>query len=322
MNHAEHPLPEQPPQDATVTRATPATLGHDGTPRIPHRRADTISRPFTHALQIDTMPLSRPRRRWLLVASALVAASPLAGCGLLVPPVLPRMDTLRLPGPCPGRSDTLVVMLPGAYSRPPEFVEAGFPRALRERGSSADVLIVDSHLGYFTDGSVLRRLRDEVVLPARAQGYRHLWLVGISLGGFGALGYAMHHGTEIDGVLALAPYLGPRRLTQEIEAAGGPRAWRAEGVRGSAQDAGDDVDRALWRALSDPAKLPLQHVHLGYGLDDRFARAHRLLADLLPPGRVRTTPGGHDWPPWRALWEDWLGQGLLADARCTAAPAG
>lgn len=262
------------------------------------------------------------RRRWLLVASALVAAFPLAGCGLLVPPVLPRMDTLSLPGPCRGRSDTLVVMLPGAYSRPPEFVEAGFLQALRERGSSADVLIVDSHLGYFTDRSVLNRLRDEVVLPAREQGYRRVWLVGISLGGFGALRYAMSPGAEIDGVLALAPYLGPRRLTQEIEAAGGPRAWRAAGLHGNAASAGDELDRELWNAFSGPAgKLPLPNVYLGYGLDDRFAGAHRRFAELLPTERVRTAPGGHDWPAWRALWRDWLGQGLLADARCAAAPA-
>lgn len=262
------------------------------------------------------------RRRLLLGASALAATSTLGACSLLVPPVLPRMDTLRLPGPCPDRSDTLVVMLPGAYSRPPEFVEAGFPQALRERGSSADVLVVDSHLGYFTDGSVIRRLRDEVVLPARAQGYRRVWLVGISLGGFGALGYAMRHGGEIDGVLALAPYLGPRRLTQEIEAAGGPRAWRASGLQAKAPDASDELDRDIWSAFSDPApKPPLPPVYVGYGLEDRFADANRRFAELLPPERVSTTPGGHDWPPWRALWQGWLGQGLLADARCVASSA-
>ncbi len=268
-------------------------------------------------------PRPWPRHHLLLAAAALATATTLGGCSLLIPPVLPRMDSLRLPGPCPSRSDTLVVLLPGAYSRPPEFVEAGFPQALRERGSNADVLIVDSHLGYFTDGSALRRLREEVVLPARAQGYRRVWLVGISLGGFGALGYAVRHGSEIDGVLALAPYLGPRRLTQEMAAAGGPRAWRAAGLDTSAPDASDELDRELWRTFSGPVggQPPLPPVHLGYGLDDRFAGAHRRFAELLPPERVRTAPGGHDWPAWRALWGDWLGQDLLAGARCAAAPA-
>lgn len=257
-----------------------------------------------------------PRRRQFLGgAVALGSLVTLSGCSLLVPPVLHRMETLRYPSPCSGRSDTLVVMLPGAYSRPPEFVEAGFPQAMHERGAQADVLIVDSHLGYYSDHSVLRRLRDEVVLPARAEGYRRIWLVGISLGGMGALGYAVRHGAEIDGVLALAPYLGPRRLTQQIDDAGGPRAWRAAGLDANESDASDELDRELWRTFATPESA-LPPVHLGYGLSDRFASAHRRFAELLPRDRVSTAPGGHDWPVWRALWQSWLGQGLLADSRC------
>lgn len=269
------------------------------------------------------MPTAAPRQpqrrrlmgRGLTSAAVLAVLGAVSGCSLLAPPVLPRMNSLRHPSPCPGRSDTLVVMLPGAYSRPPEFIEAGFPQAMHERGVHADVLIVDSHLGYYSDHSVLRRLRDEVVLPARAEGYRRIWLVGISLGGMGALGYAVRHGAEIDGVLALAPYLGPRRLTQQIDDAGGARAWRAAGLDANDPDASDELDRELWRTFATPeSALPL--VHLGYGLGDRFASAHRRFAELLPHDRVNTTPGGHDWPAWRALWQSWLDQGLLADSRC------
>ena len=261
----------------------------------------------------------RRRRRVWATALALVSLLTLSGCSLLTPPVLPRMESLRFPSPCPGRADTLVVMLPGAYSRPPEFAEAGFPQAMHTRGVKADALVVDSHLGYYSDRSVLRRLRDEVVLPARAEGYRRVWLVGISLGGMGALGYAVRHGSEIDGVLALAPYLGPRRLTQQVDEAGGARAWRAAGLDADEPGAVDELDRELWRTFATPdAALP--PVHLGYGTGDRFADAHRRFAELLPPARVSTAPGGHDWPVWRALWQTWLDQGLLADSRC-AAPA-
>jgi hypothetical protein len=38
------------------------------------------------------------------------------------------------------------------------------------------------------------------------------------------------------------------------------------------------------------------------------------MATTLPEGRVRTVPGGHDWGPWRALWNDWLERGLLGGA--------
>ena len=122
------------------------------------------------------------------------------------------MDLLRKAGPCPGMAPVLVVMLPGAYSRPVEFVDEGFVDALRQGGMAADVVIADAHMGYVADRSIIRRVREDVVLPARQAGYRQVWLVGISLGGFAALGYAVQHGAEIDGVLALAPYLGSRRL--------------------------------------------------------------------------------------------------------------
>jgi pimeloyl-ACP methyl ester carboxylesterase len=232
------------------------------------------------------------------------------------------MDLLRPPGPCDaageGRAPVLFVMLPGAYSRPPEFVDEGFVQALRQRGVAADVVIADSHLGYFGEKSVLERLRADVVLPARARGYRQVWLVGISLGGLAALGYAVRHGDEITGALVLAPYLGPRRLMLEISEAGGPRAWRTNpAARGQ-----DELDREIWDWLAapPPAAPP---VWLGYGLDDRFADAHRVAAGLLPPGRVSTAPGGHDWPAWRALWAGWL-DGALAAGRlplgCGAPP--
>lgn len=232
-----------------------------------------------------------------------------SGCVLAVPHNLPRMDTLRLPDPGQGRASKLVVMLPGAYSRPPEFVEAGFPQALQTSGMAADVCIVDSHIGYYNDRSIVRRLREEIVLPARAQSYRQIWLLGTSLGGFGALAYAVRHGGEIDGVVALAPYLGPRRLLQEIQEAGGAAAWSASGPAQRPPDTSDEIDREIWRAYSGPAaSRPAPPVYLGYGRGDRFADAHRRFAELLPAARVKTAEGGHDWPAWRALWQVWLAQ--------------
>lgn len=55
-------------------------------------------------------------------------------------------------------------------------------------------------------------------------------------------------------------------------------------------------------------------VWLGFGREDRFADAHRLLAQALPAERHFDVPGGHDWPPWRALWSAWLDRRLLPQA--------
>ena len=262
------------------------------------------------------------RRQMLLLAAASPLLAGLPGCSFIPRAAVTPMPLLRQPGPGPGPADTLVVMLPGAYSLPQEFVEAGYVRALRERGVAADVVIPDAHLGYYNDRSVLRRLRDDVLAPARAAGYRRVWLVGISLGGFGALLYAATYGGDpaigVDGVLAVAPYLGSRGLHDEMLAAGGPASWvaadAATAPRPMQDGAGqDEVERALWRWLvRPPAGAP--PVYLGYGTEDRLAEGHRLLARVLPSERVSTVPGGHDWPPWLALWQLWLGRGLLGSA--------
>jgi pimeloyl-ACP methyl ester carboxylesterase len=206
----------------------------------------------------------------------------------------------------------LLVLLPGAHMTPAELQREGFIAAVRQHGAAADVVAADAHLGYVQDGSILHRLHDDVIAPARAQGYQQIWLAGISLGGFVALTYAMRHPGQIAGLVTLAPYLGRRPLVQAVVAAGGPAAWRRTA---QARD-GDDAEHALWMWLSAlPAEAP--PVYLGYGSEDRFADAHRLLAGLLPPDRVRSTPGGHDWPPWRTLWADWLARGLLPQ-HCSA----
>jgi pimeloyl-ACP methyl ester carboxylesterase len=232
---------------------------------------------------------------------------------------MPRIPQLQFPGlaGAPGQG-TLVVMLPGVASPPEEFVDAGFVAAIAAQAPGATVHVLDSHYGYYEDGSILARLHEEQVLPARAAGFGRVWLVGISLGGFGALGYLTRHPQSVDGVLALAPYLGPASLHREIAAAGGPRAWAA------AKPAPEDtrmLGHALWHhlALRDATR---PEVHLGYGESDRFAHSHRQLAPLLPAQHVRTAPGGHDWPVWSALWRGWLeaqGRERLAGAGAVAA---
>lgn len=216
------------------------------------------------------------------------------------------MQQLSDPSGCAAPASTLVVMLPGAYSKPQEFIEEGFVAALRQRGLAADVKMVDAHLGYFTDRTVLQRLRDDVVLPARAAGYRQVWLVGISLGGLAALAYAARHGNDIDGVLAIAPYPGTQALQREIVVAGGPRAWR------NVVDAPvEDLEREVWWWLAggDAARRP--SIYLGHGRGDRFATGLELMSGTVPAGNASTVPGGHDWAPWRALWNGWLERGLF-----------
>jgi S-formylglutathione hydrolase FrmB len=204
------------------------------------------------------------------------------------------------------RSNTLLVFLPGAFLKPDEFEREGFISAVRERGLAADALLVDADVSYYYDQTLSERLHADVIEPQRALGYRSIWLVGISIGGFGALIHQLAKPGSVDGVVALAPYLGRRLLAAEILKAGGLRTWRAP--TGPQPD--EEVDRQLWPWLQQymqpqpPKNLP--QLYLGFGLSDRFVTNHRLLAEALPSGRVFTTEGGHDWPQWRQLWRNML----------------
>lgn len=195
---------------------------------------------------------------------------------------------------------TLVVLLPGAYMTPQHFVDAGFPEALAGR---ADLALPALDLAAITGGSALETLADQVIAPARAAGYERIWLGGISLGGFMALAYAAEHAATIDGLCLFAPYPGSRITTGAIAAAGGLAAWKA-----SPEQLADPEFR-VWQWLkAPPAGLP---IHCAYGRDDRFAAGMAMLAATLPAAAVHTAPGGHDWPVWRGLWQnfvdnDWL----------------
>lgn len=204
------------------------------------------------------------------------------------------------------RSDTLLVFLPGAFLKPEEFEREGFVDALGERGFGADALLVDADVSYYYDQTFVERLHHDVLVPQRAMGYASIWLVGISIGGFGALIHELAMPGAVDGIVVLAPYLGRRPVGAEIHKAGGLRAWRAP--EGPPPD--EEVDRKLWPMLQQYA-LPqagrqLPPLYLGYGLADRFAGNHQLLADALPQGHVFTTEGGHDWPQWSKLWREML----------------
>jgi len=198
-----------------------------------------------------------------------------------------------------------IVLLPAAYSGPEDFCNAGFGAAVRARGLNVDVTFAALDVGQVTDRSVVPRVLSEVVAPLRAAASQ-LWLGGISLGGYVALCCAEAEPQGLAGLCLFAPYLGSHIIISEVAAAG-IRAWRAGEL------AEDDDERRVWRFLQrrEAATLPL---HLGLGREDRFLERHQLLASALDAAEVDMVPGGHDWPTWLRLWENFL------DARIAARP--
>lgn len=241
--------------------------------------------------------------RKLTFASMLAGALLVAGCNVFRVATVPMATQLDRAS-CSAGAKTLLVFLPGRYTSTDEFVQEGFVREVRERRIAADVLLVDAHMGYYDNFSVVDRLEADVFAPARAAGYQEIWLLGISLGGLGAVLHEEAMPGSISGLVLLAPYLGERAQLGGIEAAG-LRAWRAP----AGPLPRDPMEPRIWRWLQASASAPtraLPPIYLGYGSEDRFLYSHRLLAAALPPDRVFTTPGGHNWPEWRRLWQQAL----------------
>ena len=196
-----------------------------------------------------------------------------------------------------------IVVLPGAYQASGDAVRAGFAAAIQERGLPVDLALVDMTLAHVTDRTVLAQLRAQVLAPARAAGCQRIWLAGISLGGMMALFYAARYPAEVDGLCLLSPYLGNRMILTEILSYPSLADWYA-----SAAAVGRDVwseERSLWGFIAQHAPLGPRW-YLGFGQDDRFVAAQRLLARQLPVSAVDEVAGGHDWPVWRQLWERFL----------------
>jgi len=202
------------------------------------------------------------------------------------------------------RTPLALVLLSGTYSEPEDFVREGFPAAVTDHGIDAEIVMAEVRAAWFADGSIVERIHDHVVKPARERGRKRIWFAGISLGGLAALSYAARHQADVAGIVLISPYPATRDVLREMEIAGGPGRWKPvippEG----------DLEREAWLWLAGTSGGP--PVHCYFASDDRFASGQRLMAETLDPDRVREMPGGHDWAAWRALWLEFLGNAKAA----------
>ena len=196
------------------------------------------------------------------------------------------------------RARSLIVFLPGIGDTAEDYERHGFIDAVKQRGWSADLVVVDAHYGYYANRTILDRIHTDIFEPAKALGYQERWLVGISLGGFGALLYASRHASDMTGVVAMAPYLGSAAIVHEIVTAGGLRSWSPTSIEDH------DYERQLWTWLKQyqTRDTALPELCLAYGEGDRFVAAQRLLHAILPKEQVFVESGHHDWRTWKKLW--------------------
>ena len=192
---------------------------------------------------------------------------------------------------------TLVVVLPGRRDDVDTLRDVGIARAFTQRWPHAEVVLAGATMAYYRDGSVTRRLHDEVIAPARARGVREVWLCGASMGGLGAMLYALEYPGEVDGLVLLAPYLGEPELIRGIAEGGGLRGWDPGPARPVTRD---NFGVEVWKRLAQWAREPDAgpEIWIAFGREDRLAKAAPLLAELVPGDRLLIRDGGHQWRVW------------------------
>lgn len=238
---------------------------------------------------------------WIMKLSILFIFSSFFLCSCLAPIQVP-LETISYSSSLSEKESPkkLFVFLHGRGGNALQFEEADFINLVEEKNISADMIAVEAHLGYYIQEQLLPRLKQDVIEPAKRKGYEEIWLVGVSMGGLGALLYAQAYPSDIAGLLTLAPYLGEPELSQEILDVGGLGEWSAP-VEG-------DYAVQLWKWLQKYVKQAQlsPKIYLGYGNADYFTYSNDLLAAHLPKNRVFVESGGHHWSVWKKIWEKFL----------------
>jgi pimeloyl-ACP methyl ester carboxylesterase len=213
-----------------------------------------------------------------------------------------------------GSKEHLVVFLPGRGDDIDSYERGGFIDALARSEGALDSVVVDAHLGYYIKRTLGERVYEDVLVPYREKGYRHFILVGISLGGVGALRLNEERPEMIAGTVLIAPFLGSKSTIESVRQAGGVKNWR--------QQVTDPLspEEQIWTWIdnmydSESAAIPC--TVLAYGRKDSFAPAGDYFAEMLPESHVFTNDGGHKWVAWGPLWSDILASRSWLDLGCT-----
>lgn len=217
------------------------------------------------------------------------------GCAALFQPP----TAAQLPVRVYGDIDTarhITVLLPGIRDRGDDFVKEGFIEIAKpslQQHQDTALITVDAHWGYYREQTV-HELIDRDILSKYPD--KLFTLVGVSLGGFGALLAASHHPDRIRSLVLLSPFLGEDDY-QFLE------RLKRSGVQ--PQEGDEDLETVLtqvWAFLTGSHReIP---VFLGFGHLDSFAPYYaQLMAMQAENISYLAISGDHDWETWRRLWE-------------------
>ena len=244
------------------------------------------------------MRLTNSRNRSLAIAIACLV---LHGCYLLQSASAP-IPVQRFEAATPAAG--LIVLLPGFGDGPQQYVDYGFVETVRQANPAFDVIAANAHFGYYRNYSVVDRLHQDIIAPLHPR-YDEIWLVGISMGGFGAAAYSMTYPDLVDGMILLAPFMGSAEVVEDVMAAGSLGQW----VPPQLAAIEDDKERRfyeLWRFFQGYVETPERkpRLYLGFGDRDHLGGPNSLVADVLSAEHSLILPGGHKWAVWQPLFAE------------------
>lgn len=229
--------------------------------------------------------VKRASTNWRTLFAVILAVQLLTGC--VAAPTVP-LSSLSYRSDDNTRQRNLLVLLRGYGADNHIFAEQGIIDEIRKRRLPFDIIAPDTHYGYYQSQTIATRLKQDIIDPARRQGYERIWLSGFSMGGLGCLLYLREYPHDIDGVLLTSPFLGWSSIHREIRRAGTVAAWS------NTSDDPKDWERMLWSWIKHYDPSTATPVWLGYGNNDTLtADGPPLLATVLPSERVFSVPGNH-----------------------------
>lgn len=203
-------------------------------------------------------------------------------------------------------STQLIVLLRGYGNDINYFDKNGWREKLQQRYPAYSIIVPDLHYGYYKEGIFFKRLYDDVIVPAKQSGIKSIWLVGISMGGLGAILTSEYAMDDIKRLFLIAPYLGNGTIKRQIE-----KIDRLSKLDGQ-QDNQSKWQLKLWSHLNERTKAEKTTIpiYIGYGEQDNMPGL-KYLATALPKQQIISVPGGHTDDVFTSVFELMLQRGFF-----------
>lgn len=211
------------------------------------------------------------------------------------------INFLKYPSPT-SNTEHLVVFLVGIGDKASAFERSGFFDKIQS--FKFDSIVVDSHFGYYKEHSISQRIYEDILKPNREK-YSKITILGISLGGYGAIKTASDYPEFVDNIILIAPFLGSKNSATKLAEIESLKTWH------KIDDSNLGYFEDSWQLLHKIIIVQKTPIFLAFGESDKFALQSNQLAIYLDKNNVLRVKGGHNWRTWRNVWNKILNLKLI-----------